>query len=194
MDRIEYRKAWLVHMADMESLNVENSETWNYFMKRNFSLQKSDIPIGWYSSSNWWVVIRCDHAGEQVNREDKTCGGLKSITRIQNSRNQHYLVAPILAQALDEMMTKRLVFFSISESTHLQLSTPYVHRQVMWVSKLVDVLISQELGLEDKQYHHIKNFCHRKSISTSGMTKNCWLWKKWIQNLKWNDKGGIATW
>ena len=46
MDRIEYRKAWLVHMADMESQNVENSETWNYFMERNFSLQKSDIPIG----------------------------------------------------------------------------------------------------------------------------------------------------
>ena len=46
MDRIEYRKAWLVYMADMESLNVEKSETWDYFMERNFSLQQSDIPIG----------------------------------------------------------------------------------------------------------------------------------------------------
>lgn len=46
MDRIEYRKAWLVYMADMESLNVEKSETWDYFMESNFSLQQSDIPIG----------------------------------------------------------------------------------------------------------------------------------------------------
>ena len=117
MDRIEYRKAWLVYMADMESLNVEKSETWDYFMESNFSLQQSDIPIGWYSNSNWWVVIGCDHAGEQVNHEDKTCGGLKSITRIQNSRNQHYLVTPILAQVLEEIMTKRLVFFDFSKYT-----------------------------------------------------------------------------
>ena len=54
-------------------------------------------------------------------------------------------------------MDKGLVF-SISQSKHQQLSTPYLHRQVMRILRLLDVLKSHELGLENKQYRHIKNF------------------------------------
>ena len=53
-------------------------------------------------------------------------------------------------------MNKELVFFS--QSRHLQLNTPYVYRQRIRVLKLLDVLKSYELGLESKQYHHIKSF------------------------------------
>ena len=101
MDRIKYRKAWLGYMTDMKSLEVENPEIWNYFMEGNFSVQKNDIP---------GVAIGCDHAGEQVNREDKTGSGLKGMTRNQNNRNWHYLAAPVLAQLQEEMMNKGFVF------------------------------------------------------------------------------------
>ena len=46
MDRIEYRKAWLVYMADMESLNVEKSETWKETSVCSKVIsQLGDIPI-----------------------------------------------------------------------------------------------------------------------------------------------------
>ena len=90
----------------MKSLEVKNSEIWNYFMERNFNVQKIDIP---------GVAFGCDHADEQVNREDKTRGELKGLTRNQNSRNRHYLAAPVLAQLQEEMMNNRLVFFEFSE-------------------------------------------------------------------------------
>ena len=56
MDRIKYRKAWLVYFTDMKSLEVENPEICN------FSVQKSVTPE---------VAVGCDHAGEQINRKDK---------------------------------------------------------------------------------------------------------------------------
>ena len=62
MDRIKYRKAWLVYFADMKSLEVETPEIWNYFMEGNFGVQKSDTPE---------LAVGCYHAGEQINREDK---------------------------------------------------------------------------------------------------------------------------
>ena len=49
-------------------------------MERSFKVQKSDIP---------GVAIACDHAGEQVNRKDKTRGELKGITKNQNRPNRY---------------------------------------------------------------------------------------------------------
>ena len=40
MGRIKYRKAWFVYIVDI-SLEVKNSEIWNYFVKGKFSVQKS---------------------------------------------------------------------------------------------------------------------------------------------------------
>ena len=57
MDRIECRKTWLVYIADIKSLEVENPEIWNYFLQGNFSVQKSDIPR---------VAIGCDHSGHKL--------------------------------------------------------------------------------------------------------------------------------
>ena len=64
-------------------------------MEGNFSAQKSYIP---------GVAMRCDHAGEQVNREDKTRSGLKCITKNQNNSSWHYRIAPVLAQLQEEML------------------------------------------------------------------------------------------
>ena len=44
MDQREYRKAWLVYIAQMKSLEAGNPKIWNYFIEENFSVQKSDIP------------------------------------------------------------------------------------------------------------------------------------------------------
>ena len=107
IDRIKCRKVWLVYIAVTKSLEVENPEIWNYIMERNLSVQKSHI-LG--------AAIECDHAGEQVNRKDKTRGGLKSITRNLNSHDQHYLAAPLLAQLQEEIMNKGLVFLEFGES------------------------------------------------------------------------------
>ena len=59
------------------------------------------------------------------------------------------------------MINKGLVSSS-SQSKHHQLSKPYVHQQGMRTLKLVDVLKLLELGLENKQYHHMKNFAPGK--------------------------------
>ena len=58
-------------------------------------------------------------------------------------------------------MNKVLVFSSY-QTKHQQLCTPYVYRQGMPILKVLDLLKSHELGLENKQYHHSKNFATRK--------------------------------
>ena len=89
MDRINYRKGMLVYLADMKNLEHCYPLVWKYFEEGNFSVQKTPIP---------GVGIGCDHAGEQVNCEDKSRGGLKGITKNENARIRHYLVAPVLEQ------------------------------------------------------------------------------------------------
>ena len=92
--------------------------------------QKSDIP---------GVAIGCDHAGEQVSRED--------LASNQNSRNQHYLAAPAIAQLQVEKMNKGLIFSNF-QSKHHQFCMPYVHRQGMWILKLLHVLKSNFINLK----------------------------------------------
>ena len=53
---------------------------------------------------------------------------IKRYNKEPEQSYHHYLAAPILAQSQEEMMKKGLVF-SISQSKHHQLSTPYMHRQ-----------------------------------------------------------------
>ena len=48
MDRIKYKKAWLVYIAVMKSFEVENPEIWSYFMEGNFTEKR-------YSRSSNWV-------------------------------------------------------------------------------------------------------------------------------------------
>ena len=55
------------------------------------------------------------------------------------------------------MMKKGLVFSSFQSIRH-QIITLYVHRQEIQILKLLDVLKLHQLGLGNKQYHHIKKF------------------------------------
>ena len=66
----------------MWELEHTQPHIWNYFLEGNLSVQKSPLP---------GVAIGCDHAGEQVNSEDKSRGGLKGNTRNTNARNRQYL-------------------------------------------------------------------------------------------------------
>ena len=55
------------------------------------------------------------------------------------------------------MMNKGLVFSSFQSIRH-HIITLYVHRQEIQILKLIDVLKLHQLGLRNKQYHHIKKF------------------------------------
>ena len=55
------------------------------------------------------------------------------------------------------MMNKGLVFSSFQSIRH-QIITLYVHRQEIQILKLLDVLKLHQLGLGNKQHHHIKKF------------------------------------
>ena len=55
------------------------------------------------------------------------------------------------------MMNKELVFSSFQSICH-QIITLYMHRKEIQILKLLDVLKSHQLGLGNKQYHHIKKF------------------------------------
>ena len=130
MDRVKYRKPWLVYIAEMKKWKLKIQKSGTISWKKNLSVLKSDIPV---------VVIRCGQASKQFNRENKTRRGLNGIPKNQNIRNLCYLPAPVCAQLQEEMTNKWLVFTS-SHRKHHQLSMLYVHRQWMWILKLLDVL------------------------------------------------------
>ena len=118
MDRCKYRK-----------------DVWNNFLDRNFSVQKCNIP---------GVVIGCDHADEHVNSEDKSRGGLKGITRNDNSRIRHYLAALTLAQISEQLQSQANPTTS-ADKLHQQLSKSYTNRQSERVLSLLSTLQEHEL-------------------------------------------------
>ena len=101
------------------------------------------------------VAIGCDHAGEQVNCEDKSRGGLKGITRNENSRIRNYLAAPVLTQ-INQELSEKGGQISQTKMTHHQLRNPYVNRQNSRIISLVSVLARHDLGLE-KSENRLKN-------------------------------------
>ena len=95
MDRIKYRRMWAVYIADMIKLETDEPDVWETFMQGNFSCQKNKIP---------GTALGRDHAGEQVNKILKICGGITAKTSKENSCNRHFLVAPILESISEEML------------------------------------------------------------------------------------------
>lgn len=108
MDPIKHRKTWLVYIADMKSWKLKKAGSWKSRNMKLFHGKKLQCTENQYSRNNNWGWS-CKQTS--YNREDKTCGGLKRITRNQNSHNRHYLAAPVLAQLQEEMVNKELVFF-----------------------------------------------------------------------------------
>ena len=79
------------------------------------------------------------------------------MKRYKGIINRHYVVVPALAQLQKKILNKGLAFTSF-QNKHHHICTLYVHQQEIRILKLLDVLKSHRLGLENKQYHHIKNF------------------------------------
>ena len=94
MDRIKYRRMWAVYIADMHNLEEEQPDIWDMFMYGQFSVQEKEMPF---------VAIGTDHAGEQDNAEIKSQGGITGITRNNNSRLQHFLIAHVVSTIHQEM-------------------------------------------------------------------------------------------
>ena len=71
------------------------------------------------------------------------------MKRYKGIINRHYLVVPALAQLQKKILNKGLAFTSF-QNKHHQICTPYVHLQEIRILKLLDVLKSHQLGLENK--------------------------------------------
>ena len=81
-------------IAGIHNLEEEHPDVWDMFMDGQFSVQKKEIPF---------VAIGIDQAGEQVNAEIKSQGGIIWITRNNNSRLRHFLIAPVVSTIYQEM-------------------------------------------------------------------------------------------
>ena len=106
-------------------------------MDVQFRIQKGD---------GLFTAIGRDHAGEQVNRELKTRGGLTGITHSENARAKRLLIDPIL----------RLISGSMNEigkarhekrKEHRQLSKAHTKRQNRKIASLVGVFEKHGLDL-----------------------------------------------
>ena len=64
----------------------------------------------------------------------------------------------------------------------------------MCIVKLLDILKSHELGLENKQYRHVKNFVTRKLFPQDAWQQIVDCEKNEDKNLWSNDKRKIAIW
>ena len=113
LDRIKYRRWWAIYIADMRHLQISNDpedkKVWDAFMDGDFSCQKSEIP---------GTSIGRDHAGEQVNRTIKNRGGITGITKNENARTRHFLIAPILCSISEQMLKLGGVSSPSSRSHH----------------------------------------------------------------------------
>ena len=163
MDHCKYRKGWMTYIADMKHLQTSDPDVWQYFMDGNFSVQKSDIP---------GVAIGCGHAGEQVNCEDKSRGGLKGITRNENSRVRNYLVKPTLGQISEQLLTQAHTTRSTGKNHH-QLSKSYKDRQSTRVLTLLQVLQQHELGLDLDECKSIRNMATDQIFSEEVSRQVC---------------------
>ena len=109
------------------SNDPEDKKVWDAFMDSDFSSQKSEIP---------GTSIGRDHAGEQVNRTIKNRGGITGITKNENARTRHFLIAPILC-SISEQMLKLGGVSSPSSRSHHQLTQSYTRQQNQRITSLL---------------------------------------------------------
>ena len=130
MNRIKYRRMFAAYIADMRYLQTSDPEIWMHFSAGEFSVQKTQIPF---------TAIGRDHAGEQVNRELKTRGGITGITHNDNSRTRQILIAPVLADIWNQMMDQGNASTS-AYSKHHQFTKAYTERQNKKVLSFLEVM------------------------------------------------------
>ena len=136
VDRIKYRRMWAVYITDMKQLQYDHPEIWKHFCDGHFSIQKSMVP---------GTAKGRDHAGEQeVKKKLKTRGGIKGITRNDNSRMLHFLVAPILSEFIRVMGNGIEVE---RNELHRQLRKTHTANQNKRISSLLDVFKNNNFEL-----------------------------------------------
>ena len=139
MDRIKYRRMWVVYIADMKQLQYDYPEVWKQFSEGEFSVQKSMIP---------GTAIGRDHAEEQEVGKLKSRGGIKGITRNENSRIRHFLVAPILSVITEEMESMgNGQQLEKNRKLHHQLNLTYTAFQNKRVTSLLEFLENHNFEL-----------------------------------------------
>ena len=99
------------------------------FMDGDFSVQKSEIPA---------TAIGRDHAEEQQNKVIKNRGGITGIICNENSRNRHFLIAPVLRTIAEEM--QQLGVVQPLSKKHHQLNNKYTSFQNACLSSLLSIL------------------------------------------------------
>ena len=97
-----------------------------------------------------FTAIGRDHAGEQVNRELKTRGGITGITRNENSRTRQILIAPILADISNQMMNRGNAA-NFSSTKHHQFTKAFTERQNKKVLSLLEVLNTHDVNFNADQ-------------------------------------------
>ena len=147
MDRIKYRRMWAAYIADMRRLEEDDPEVWRLFMSGEFSVQKTD---------GYFTAIGRDHAGEQVNKDLKTRGGLLGISSNENSRTKHILISPVVEEICNEMSNMGGAKTS-GTNKHHQFSTAYTNRQNIKVVSLCDILEKHGLDIDETDATPITN-------------------------------------
>ena len=108
----------------MWELEHTQPHIWNYFLEGNLSVQKSPLP---------GVAIGCDHAGEQVNSEDKSREGLEGNTKTQMQETCNTWL--VIHQIAEEMLEKGKRNIQ-RKNKHHQLKNSTIERQNSRVVKL----------------------------------------------------------
>ena len=130
MDHIKHRRMWAVYITDMKQLQYDHPEIWKHFYDGYFSIQKSMVP---------GTAIGRDHAGEQEVKKLKTRECIKGITRNDNSRMRHFLVAPILSEISKESEVMGNGIEVERNKLHHQLRETHTANQNKRISSLLDV-------------------------------------------------------
>ena len=93
------------------------------------------------------TAIGRDHAGEQEVKKLKTRGGIKGITRNDNSRMRHFLVAPILSEISKEMEVMGNGIEVERNKLHHQRRKTHTANQNKRISSLLDVFKNNNFEL-----------------------------------------------
>ena len=80
-----YVRTTPVYLSQMYELKEKESQTWEFFMTGNFSVNKTSVPF---------TAIGADHAIEHENRTMKVLHGIKGIVNNINKFDKYLIIAP----------------------------------------------------------------------------------------------------
>ena len=139
-DQINYARMTPLYLADMHSLQTDDSDSWEY-LEKNFAIAKSNIPF---------TAIGSDHAMEQENKVLKVTGGIKGLTQQASALNRFCLVSPIISSLSEEFCTNQYIN-NDHRKQHYQLSGSTCSRISSNVNKLLDIMNEFNVSFEPSE-------------------------------------------